>query len=84
MCGEAREVVKGKEKAVKDKSVDVRIPRVSICPVCQEAWKKNKDSEWYKFTHAISVPVVGIEVLSKDVKNETPIQKETLPALQSA
>jgi len=67
MCKESREVVVNRAKADKEKNSPTRLPRVSLCPVCQEAYKECPESDWYRFTHALPAETVGIEILSKDV-----------------
>ena len=70
MCGETREEVMSKAKATKEKNTPNRAPRVPVCPVCQENYKSHPDSAWFKFTHAMPIKAVGIEIVSRDVPAE--------------
>jgi hypothetical protein len=67
MCKESREVIVNRTKADKEKNSPTRLPRVSICPACQQEYKDCPDSQYYQWTHALPTQTVGIEILSKDV-----------------
>lgn len=49
MCGQSREVIKNGLKADSSKDADVPPRNVPFCKKCEEAFKKEPESPWYKF-----------------------------------
>lgn len=51
LCKQSMERLKGECKAKNQRTVSVRIPGVSLCPICQEGYKETKGLDWERWVN---------------------------------
>ena len=60
MCGESVNVLKNRLGAKKHSIKKVRVSDKKLCGVCQEKYKKSKDSAWSQWEHGEAVKAGGV------------------------
>lgn len=61
ICGESREVVVKNSKATKSKEMPKRATTPKLCLACQEGYRNNPESPYYRFVHGTPVKVTAAE-----------------------